>query len=61
MILLKVFAHKVLKNLTKSGDNSEFTSKDMFPQLNELFDSLDERLGFDIEVKYPLDLMVNMI
>ena len=31
----------------------------MFPKLTELFENIDEALGFDIEIKYPLDLEVN--
>ena len=30
----------------------------MFPKLTELFENIDEELGFDIEVKYPGDLEV---
>jgi hypothetical protein len=40
------------------GDNSNFISKEMFPKLTELFEQIDESLGFDVEIKYPLDLEV---
>ena len=44
--------------MPSNGDNSNFISKDMFPKLTELFENIDEALGFDIEIKYPLDLEV---
>jgi len=53
---MKVFAHKILKKLPNGGDNQKFTSKHMFPTLREMFNNLDEKLGFNLEIKYPQDL-----
>lgn len=33
-----------------------FTSKFMFPTLKEMCTQLDPKLGFNVEIKYPLDL-----
>jgi hypothetical protein len=56
----KLYAHKILKKLPENGDNQKFSSVHMFPTLAELFEKLDENLGFDIEIKYPQDLEVSM-
>ncbi len=36
-----------------------FTSKLMFPTLKEMSQKLDPKLGFNVEIKYPIDLEVN--
>lgn len=35
-----------------------FTSKLMFPTLKEMCTQLDPKLGFNVEIKYPIDLEV---
>jgi hypothetical protein len=43
--------------LKQSSLNREnFTSTLMFPTLKEMCTQLDSKLGFNVEVKYPLDL-----
>lgn len=38
-----------------------FTSKLMFPTLREMCIQLDPKLGFNVEIKYPIDLEVLFI
>jgi hypothetical protein len=40
----------------ESINRDSFTSKMMFPTLREMCQQLDTKLGFNVEIKYPLDL-----
>ncbi len=51
---LKIYSRKILKQ--SKLDHENFTSKLMFPTLKEMCSQLDSKLGFNVEVKYPLDL-----
>jgi hypothetical protein len=37
-------------------DPNSFTSHLMFPTLKEMCNELDQKLGFNVEIKYPIDL-----
>lgn len=53
----RVFSQKILKNVDLNDDlQNFFTSKFMFPTLKEMCNQLDPKLGFNVEIKYPLDL-----
>ena len=60
--VFKIYSHKVLKEANKLDaaeiDHSKFSSGLMFPTLEEMFAQLNPKLGFDVEIKYPLDLEV---
>ena len=55
----RIYSHKILKKTNEtSPPNSRdlFTSKHMFPTLKEMCQQLDSKLGFNVEIKYPIDL-----
>lgn len=58
--MLQIYSKKILKeafDLTKLQLKQEnYTSNLMFPTLKEIFTQLDTKLGFNVEIKYPLDL-----
>lgn len=53
----KIYSQKILKKALLSEDLRDFfTSKLMFPTLREMCTQLDPKLGFNVEIKYPIDL-----
>jgi glycerophosphocholine phosphodiesterase GPCPD1 len=53
----RIYSHKIKANQQKSNHNRDsFTSKQMFPTLKEMCSQIDSKLGFNVEIKYPIDL-----
>lgn len=55
---IKIYSQKILKKATNISEDLKdfFTSKLMFPTLEEMCTQLDTKLGFNVEIKYPIDL-----
>lgn len=56
----KIYSQKILKKSANLPIELKdfFTSKLMFPTLKEMCTQLDPKLGFNVEIKYPIDLEV---
>jgi glycerophosphocholine phosphodiesterase GPCPD1 len=55
--LNRIYSKKIESKLKHSQNNRDlFTSKQMFPTIKEMCNQLDSKLGFNVEIKYPIDL-----